>query len=57
MLNTDWEDAAKTLINKKDEWHGLDFFAQSKWKSDFFGVEPEQFKMVLLDKQQLKTSQ
>ena len=49
MLNTDWEDAAKTLINKKDEWHGLDFFAQSKWKSDFFGVEPEQFKMVAWD--------
>ncbi len=49
MLNTDWEDAAKTLIDKKSEWHGLDFFAQSKWKSDFFGVEPEQFKMVAWD--------
>ncbi len=49
VLNTDWEDAAKTLIDKKSEWHGLDFFAQSKWKSDFFGVEPEQFKMVAWD--------
>ena len=49
VLNTDWDDAAQTLIKRKDEWHGLDFFAQSKWKSDFFGVEPEQFKMVAWD--------
>ena len=49
VLNTDWKDAAHTLIKRKDEWHGLDFFAQSKWKSDFFGVEPEQFKMVAWD--------
>jgi hypothetical protein len=46
VLNTDWVDAANQLIKRKDEWHHLDFFAQSKWKSDFFGIEPEQFKMV-----------
>ena len=49
VLNTDWTDAANQLIKRKDEWHHLDFFAQSKWKSDFFGVEPEQFKMVAWD--------
>ena len=49
VLNTDWNDAAEQLIKRKDEWHHLDFFAQSKWKSDFFGVEPEQFKMVAWD--------
>lgn len=49
VLNTDWKDAAEQLIKRKDEWHHLDFFAQSKWKSDFFGVEPEQFKMVAWD--------
>jgi len=49
VLNTDWEDAAQQLIKRKDEWHHLDFFAQSKWKSDYFGVEPEQFKLVAWD--------
>ena len=24
-------------------------YLQNKWKSDFFGVEPEQFKMVAWD--------
>ena len=46
VLNTDWQDAAQQLIKHKDDWHHLEFFAQSKWKSDYFGVEPEQFKMV-----------
>lgn len=46
VLDTDWEDAASWLLKCKDEWHHLDFFAQSKWKSDFFGVSEEQFKMV-----------
>ena len=46
IINIDWCDAAETLLKRKDEWHHLDFFAQSKWKSDFFGIEPEQFKMV-----------
>ena len=44
--NTDFEDAAQQLIKRKDEWHHLDFFAQSKWKADYFGVSEEQFKMV-----------
>jgi hypothetical protein len=42
----DWEDAARELIKRKNEWHGLDFFAQSNWKSAFFGLSPERFKMV-----------
>ena len=44
--NTDFDDAAQQLIKRKDEWHHLDFFAQSKWKADYFGVSEEQFKMV-----------
>jgi hypothetical protein len=42
----DWEDAARELIKRKNEWHGLDFFAQSDWKSALFGLSPERFKMV-----------
>lgn len=47
LLSTDWDDAAKQLLKRKDEWHSLDFFAQSEWKCNYFGIEPEQFKMVL----------
>lgn len=45
----DWNDAAKQLLKRKSEWHGLDFFGQSDYKCNFFGVPKEQFKMVLWD--------
>ncbi len=47
VLQTDWDFAASKMLERKDEWAGLDFFSQSKWKSDFFGIGPEQFKMVI----------
>lgn len=47
LLSTDWDDAAKRLLKRKDEWHSLGFFEQSDYKCKFFGIEPEQFKMVL----------
>lgn len=47
VLQTDWDFAASKMLERRDEWNTLDFFAQSKWKSDFFGVGPEQFKMVI----------
>lgn len=43
----DWDDAAKELLKRKDQWHHLGFFEQSKWKSDFFCLPPEQFKQVV----------
>lgn len=46
ILNTDWEDAAKALLKRKDEWHSLDFFGQSDWKCAFFGLPSERFKMI-----------
>lgn len=49
ILNTDWDHAADVLLKKKNEWHHLDFFAQSDYKCQFFGLGPEQFKMVLWD--------
>ncbi len=42
----DWQDAAQNILAKKDQWHHLDFFAQSRWKCKFFGVPEERFKMV-----------
>jgi hypothetical protein len=43
----DWDDAAKGILKHKDEWHHLDFFAQSDWKCNYFGVPKERFKMVI----------
>ena len=46
LLSIDWQDAAKTILAKKDQWHHLGFFEQSDWKCAFFGIPKEQFKMV-----------
>ena len=43
----DWADAAQQLLNRKAEWHSLDFFAQSDWKCSYFGIAKERFKMVI----------
>jgi len=47
FLKIDWNDAANKLLAKKDQWYNLDFFAQSHYKSDFFGIRDERFKLVL----------
>ena len=49
-LNTDWNDAAKTLLKRKSEWDSLPFFEQSDWKCKFFGIEPESFKIIIWNK-------
>jgi len=50
-LNTDWNDAAKSLLSRKSEWNSLSFFEQSDWKCNFFGVEPEKFKIIIWNKE------
>jgi len=47
LKNMDWDDAANQLIKYKEKWHHLDFFAQSDWKCNYFGVPKERFKMVI----------
>jgi hypothetical protein len=47
LLSIDWDDAGASLLEKKSQWHHLDFFAQSEWKCRYFGVENERFKMVV----------
>jgi hypothetical protein len=46
LLDIDWEDAAQQILAKKDQWHYLDFFAQSQWKCRYFGIPEERFKIV-----------
>jgi len=43
----DWDDAAASVLKLKDQWHHLDFFAQSDWKCNYFGIVKERFKMVI----------
>jgi hypothetical protein len=47
LLPIDWGHAAAEMIRRKSEWHHLGFFEQSAWKTKFFGIERERFKMVL----------
>ena len=47
VLNTDWDDKAVELLDRRDEWYNLEFFEQSKWRTDFFGLPPEKFKQVI----------
>ena len=45
IKGTDWEAAVRYMIARKDEWINLEFFEQSKYKTDFFGLPAERFKM------------
>jgi hypothetical protein len=47
LLTVDWNSAAAEMIRRKSEWHHLGFFEQSAWKTEFFSIEKERFKMVL----------
>ena len=44
----DWEDAGKKLLERREEWGGLDAFQQSDWKCKYFGLKTDSksFKMV-----------
>jgi hypothetical protein len=42
----DWDLAAQILLEKKHEWINLEFFEQSKYKTDFFGLPAERFKQM-----------
>lgn len=47
LLSIDWDDAAKEILKRKDEWYYLDFFKQSEYKCNYFGVGAERYKMVI----------
>jgi hypothetical protein len=46
IYNIDFEKTVGDLKNKKSKWFNLEFFEQSKWKTDYYGLEAERFKMV-----------
>jgi len=47
LIKQDWDERAKKMLEQKEDWHSLGFFEQSEWKTHFFGIEKERFKMVL----------
>mgnify|MGYP001569487256 CR=1 FL=1 len=47
IANTDWDSTAKEMLERKKEWIDLDFFSQSSWKQQFWGLPKEQFKEVI----------
>ena len=46
ILDIDWNDFAKIKLNKKSQWIGLDFIAQSNWTTKELNLPPENFKLV-----------
>jgi len=47
VINNDWDDVAKRLWQLKDDWFYLDFFEQTAWRTNYFGLTPEKFKNVI----------
>jgi hypothetical protein len=47
LLEQDWDHAAQQILKHKDQWHHLGFFEQSEWKTKYFGIDKERFKVVL----------
>jgi hypothetical protein len=47
VLQTNFDQVVTDLISKKKEWLNLEFFEQSAWKCNYFGVPNERFKMVV----------
>ena len=38
ILNTDWDDFTRNIINQKEQWIGLTGFAQNDWKAVYWGM-------------------
>ena len=47
LVQQDWQHAAQKILQHKSQWHHLGFFEQSEWKTKFFGIDKERFKVVL----------
>lgn len=47
LISIDWDDAAKEILKRKNEWYSLDFFQQSDYKCKYFGIGSERWKMVI----------
>ena len=46
LVDIDWDQAGIQVLKHKAEWYQLDFFEQSLWKCNYFGIPREKFKIV-----------
>jgi len=46
ITSINWSLAASDIIKRKNEWINLEFFQQSKWKTDYFELPSERFKIL-----------
>lgn len=46
VVNTNWPHLAQLLWQRRDRWMHLDFDGQTRYKTDYLGLEPERFKLV-----------
>lgn len=47
VLSKDWDQEAEKLLEIKDQWYHLPFLQQTEWRTNYFGLEPENFKNVI----------
>lgn len=47
FLNMDWDDAGRSILNKKSHWIDLDLQLQRDWKCDFLGIDKEKNTVIL----------
>jgi hypothetical protein len=47
VVSKNWDQEAEKLWQLRSEWINLDFFEQSEWKTNYFGLEPEKFKNII----------
>lgn len=46
ITTCNFDEIVPDLISKKSQWFNLEFFDQSAWKTNYFNLAPERFKMV-----------
>ena len=42
-----WEASAQIVWERREEWLEMDFFGQSKWRTDLYDLSPEKFKNII----------
>jgi hypothetical protein len=47
ILTKDWDKEAEKLLEIKTQWINLPFFEQTKWRTNYFNISPENFKNVI----------
>jgi hypothetical protein len=46
FLTKDWDDVAKQMLKRKNEWAHLDVFVQGFWKCNYLGIPKDNQKMI-----------